>query len=122
MSRTGMWRSTVVAAVTAGCLAFGGSAVSAAQQGEVEYRCYGCTVRAAGPAADAGKFLVLLNQPNGRLQNTWFEAREAPEQVMATALAALTANKTVTAFVSSLDSGSAINRIYLESEPGAAGS
>ncbi|GIF40122.1 hypothetical protein [Actinoplanes xinjiangensis] len=117
MSTTGMWRSTVVAAVTASSLAFGGSAVSAAQQADVEYRCYGCHVVAAGPAADAGKVLVQLDDPEGKLKTTWFEATKAPDQVLQTALAALTSGKTVTAFVASLDPNSAINRIYLERYP-----
>ncbi|MEV4280920.1 hypothetical protein [Actinoplanes xinjiangensis] len=121
-----MWGATIVAAITAGSAAFGGSPVSAAAQEGDDYWCYGCFVLAVGPQADTGKVSVLLHDPNGGIGGArgreWFDARKSPDRILTTALAALTSGKTVTVNVASKTKDSAIDRMYLENAPRDGGS
>ncbi|MEU4621909.1 hypothetical protein AB0G04_18285 [Actinoplanes sp. NPDC023801] len=117
-----MGGGALVAAFSAGAVAFAGSPVSAAAQEDANYWCYGCRVLAAGPLADTGKVFVLLRDPKGEFSDDWFDARKSPDRILTTALAALTSGKTVTVNLADTTQFSAIDRIYLEHEPGIAGS
>ena len=110
-------RGAVVAAIAAGSVTFSASTVSAAPQRNTDYWCFGCVVLAAGPAADTGKVLVLLQDPDRKFAKVWFDAQKNPDQILATALAAITSRKTVGVNLLGTTHMSVIDRMYLERDP-----
>jgi hypothetical protein len=105
--------TAVVAAVTA-ALPGSAAAVGSRETADADWWCRQCVVRAAGPAADRNTVFVLLHDPSGDLaQDTWFDAKKNPDQILAVAMAAITFRKTVDVNVVGKEPNSEIDRMYL---------
>ncbi|MEU8664253.1 hypothetical protein [Actinoplanes philippinensis] len=115
------WRAAAATAAV-GAVVLSGTAAPAAARADGPYWCYGCVVRAAGPQADTGKVVVLLDDPKGAFDNDWFLAQRDPDRILATAIAAITYNRTVSVNLQGTAQNSIIDRMYLESEPQVGGS
>jgi hypothetical protein len=73
---------------------------------------FSCTVTSTGPAED-GNVYIWLTEQTGKF-NGWFDAEPSHrKEMLAVDLAAMTSNHKVTAYVTSTDYYSQINRLYL---------
>jgi hypothetical protein len=77
----------------------------------------GCKVVNAGPNASSGQIEILLKAPGGKpFGEMWFVAAEsAKKEILATALAAMTAEKTVNVEIEAACEMSTITKLLMTS-------
>jgi hypothetical protein len=71
-----------------------------------------CKVTLAGPAEN-GTIYIALRADDGSFNNWFVAVPQMQKEMLATALAAISGDKTVTTFVTSTAAYSTINRLYI---------
>jgi len=75
---------------------------------------FNCSVNLAGPAED-GTVYIHLRETGGQFDRWYSATTGMKREMLATALAALTSGKMVSAYISTTDEYGTINRLYVRS-------